>query len=557
MSSLENSLDTIPTSCTFCGIGLLPDPKSTRSARVTELLQQNGPPSYTARPALLATVQAGKATLLNFDEEIKKAREVLENLLLERERVALDVADAETLLHPIRLLSDDLLREIFSWCVYDWDDIVKCRYLPNESLDPRRPPWTLTRISRRWREIAVSFPRLWSTMILDFSEYIRLEIPGMTCLFRLGLYLQRSRDTDLSVSIHSNSQFISDQPSLTLLETSMSRWKHLRLHILPNALKLFSGNTFLRLHTLKMRVNSRATSLERAITVDVFRTAPHLLDFESMHDAEPCRILRLPWSKITTYASQDATSEHSWNALEKLTSAKVLSLCCSESANFPDKPVVMPSILKIAVKESRGSLTGTIARVFQCLHVPSLNHLNLFFTAEHADIHFPNLGASATSLTHLRLSRNLLPDTENIARFIDFLKTTIHVESLCLHMAELPDNLLIALTRTKLNAILPALRILTFSSRLLTFSTEPFLQMFESRYNDARRGPGLMANDGNGRGGDAINPPSQGSSSMRPQHASLKELRIKRRDALSFNSVEDKTRWDRICKGLNVIHKWI
>lgn len=80
---------------------------------------------------------------------------------------------------------------------------------------------------------------------------------------------------------------------------------------------------------------------------------------------------------MTTDASDDATSEHSWDTFGKLPSDKALSLYYGRSANFPDEHVVMPSVLKITAQETCESLTGITARVFQCLQAPSLTHLDL------------------------------------------------------------------------------------------------------------------------------------------------------------------------------------
>ncbi|PBK94219.1 hypothetical protein ARMGADRAFT_899375, partial [Armillaria gallica] len=129
-------------------------------------LRQNGPPLDAEKPALLAAITDGPARLADLEKMIAEAQQALEGLLCERELVKAQLADAKTLLHPIRSLSDEIFQEIFSWCVYKWGDI---RTLPRarsaDSLDPQRPPWTLTRVSRRWREIALSSPRLWSTVI--------------------------------------------------------------------------------------------------------------------------------------------------------------------------------------------------------------------------------------------------------------------------------------------------------------------------------------------------------------------------------------------------------
>ncbi|KAK0231976.1 hypothetical protein EDD85DRAFT_97168 [Armillaria nabsnona] len=531
------SSDTV---CLSCGIGSLPDPQNFRSSRVNTLLQQNGSPETDERATFESIVKKGEDVLTDLDMRIDEARQLLESLLIERRRVATHIDDAKIILHPVRALSDDILHDIFSWCVYDWDDIVSRRCHPRESLDPRFPPWTIACVSRKWRDITLSSPLLWSTLILDFPKYAKAMVTERMCLFRLGIYLQRSRDCDLSVSIHSRYPSILDHPPFTLLVVSASRWKHLRVNMGPISLQDFSGTVFLRLNTLYVRFNDKTISSQRRISVDTFQTAPRLQYFSSTGDAALYHILHLPWSKLTTYACADAASERSWDVLKKLKATKTLVLHCQGSADFPDSPVVMVSVLRVTVEEKQNSLTGSISRVFQCLQVPSLNHLKLIFPSRRV-IQFPDLGASSASLTSIHLSCSFVYNPENTVRFIRFLETAIHVESLCLHISELPINLLTGLTRiSDHDLVLPALRILTLSPHVPRFEPKLFFWMLESRYKD-RKG-----------GGDIGNSPGQGSGVQREL---LHELRFKSFSTLPFNTVDDHMRWDVICKELKVIYE--
>ncbi|SJL11557.1 uncharacterized protein ARMOST_14962 [Armillaria ostoyae] len=529
------------TMCLSCGIGSLPDPQNFRSPRVSTLLHQNGYPETDERAAFESIVKNGEDVLVDLDMRIDEARQLLESLLIERRRATTHIDDAKTILHPVRALSDDILHEIFSWCVYDWDDIVSRRCYPHESLNTCHPPWTLACISRKWRDITLSSPLLWSTLILDFPKYAKAMVTERMCLFRLGIYLQRSKDCDLSVSIHSRYPSILDHPPFTLLAVSASRWKHLRVNMGPISLQDFSGSVFLRLNTLYVRFNGKPTSSQRRISVDTFQTAPHLQYFSSTGDVALYHTLHLPWSKLTTYACDDTASERSWDVLRKLKATTTLILRCQGSADFPDSPVVMVSVLRVTVEEKQNSLTGSISRVFQCLQVPSLKHLNLIFPSRRI-IQFPDLGASSASLTSIQLSCNFLYNPENTACFIRFLETAIHVESLCLHMSELPINLLIGLTRmSDHDLILPALRILTLSPHVPRFEPKLFFWMLESRYEDR--------NDG---GSDISNSPGRDLSVQREL---LQELRFKSFSALPFNSLDDHMHWDRICKELKVIYE--
>ncbi|KAK0184393.1 hypothetical protein F5146DRAFT_1228781, partial [Armillaria mellea] len=113
----------MPDSCGFCGIESVPDQHAVRSARVAELLRQNGPPLDAEKPALLAAITDGPARLSDIEKRIAEAQQAFGVLLREKELVEVQLADTKTLLHPLRSLSDDILRQIFSWCVCYWSDI--------------------------------------------------------------------------------------------------------------------------------------------------------------------------------------------------------------------------------------------------------------------------------------------------------------------------------------------------------------------------------------------------------------------------------------------------
>ncbi|KAF9029377.1 hypothetical protein BDZ89DRAFT_906349, partial [Hymenopellis radicata] len=92
------------------------------------------------------------------------ARKMLDNLVRARSQAESHLADAKSVIHPMRSLPYDVVSEIFSQCVPTWtmDDVS------TQSLDPRLAPWTLTRVCFRWRHIALLLPNLWTYIGLDF-----------------------------------------------------------------------------------------------------------------------------------------------------------------------------------------------------------------------------------------------------------------------------------------------------------------------------------------------------------------------------------------------------
>ncbi|KAF9012179.1 hypothetical protein BDZ89DRAFT_963660, partial [Hymenopellis radicata] len=151
--------------CTNCALSLLQPTEApkTRTDRVEELLRQNHPPLDVELSAFREVVETTPAALEALDLKIAQARELLENLLSARQHAQSHFEDAKSLLHPMRSIPNELLAEIFGHCILkEYDDEAP------DSLDPQAAPWLLTRVSRRWRELAIKLPQLWTYLSLDF-----------------------------------------------------------------------------------------------------------------------------------------------------------------------------------------------------------------------------------------------------------------------------------------------------------------------------------------------------------------------------------------------------
>ncbi|KAK0482007.1 hypothetical protein EDD18DRAFT_1434060 [Armillaria luteobubalina] len=534
--------------CSFCHIVATPEPHDLRSTRVAELLSQNGPPLEAEMPSLLAAVRDAPASLSAIDEKIQETRKVLETLLRERERMSLYVSDATTLLQPIRALSNEIFYEIFSWCVSDWLDITTEPQGPEDSLDPRRPPWTFTCVSRRWRDVALSLPRLWSTVVFDTYRYKEFRVSHRTCLYRLGLQLERSRNSDLSVSLHSGfSRPISEHPAFVLLELSTCRWKRLYMNLPPSTVAAFSGNVFSRLRELVVRIKDTTPSSERPIVVDTFRSAFHLRSFQSRGNAYPCAVFRLPWSNLTAYTCDDSSDKHSWTAMKKLKSAKHLSLYCASSKAAPSSPLTFPTVQDLVVEETRSSHSGTIAHTFRLLVLPSLSYLTLNFPDDRI-VHFPKIATSSAHLKTLDLACNFIHDPRNIRHFLDFLRVVDRVENLYLRTTTLPDVLLVGLTK-KFDQVLllPTLRNLTFSPKFPSVNTKLFFDMLESRCKGTSE---TIKEEGTG----PISSTSESDKENPPRRMFLENVRFASCSTVPFEAAEDVKRWKDICDGLKMVY---
>ncbi|KAJ7592820.1 hypothetical protein C8J56DRAFT_885906 [Mycena floridula] len=94
------------------------------------------------------------------NDEISRLTTAIDKLVLEREKLQSNVAVYKAILAPIRLLPEDMLREIF----------VNC--LPSNkpaAIAITDAPLLLGRICHSWRELALSTPELWASIHVQFS----------------------------------------------------------------------------------------------------------------------------------------------------------------------------------------------------------------------------------------------------------------------------------------------------------------------------------------------------------------------------------------------------
>ncbi|KAF9027713.1 hypothetical protein BDZ89DRAFT_951957, partial [Hymenopellis radicata] len=155
----------LPEPCSTCGLFSLRGPsapwEAPHSPRVLELLSVNTAPYDSEVGDLRRMEMQCSASVGCLQTQIGKAEETLSTLRAMHDAASEKLGDLKNILHPIRYLPRDILAEIFVLCTpvpdgrdtYVWD--------PFDTLNPRNHPWNLSHVSRRWRDVTLSLPRLW------------------------------------------------------------------------------------------------------------------------------------------------------------------------------------------------------------------------------------------------------------------------------------------------------------------------------------------------------------------------------------------------------------
>ncbi|KIY65404.1 hypothetical protein CYLTODRAFT_65539 [Cylindrobasidium torrendii FP15055 ss-10] len=202
-------MDSYPTYEEFPATG--PEP-----GRVSGLLLTNEPPSATERDQLLSITRTAPRILDDLDHKIAY-------LQTQRDQIASYHRNARTILHPIRLVPDDVLYRIFAF-IRD----ASLRLDPRPyTANPSEGLWPASQVCQQWRTLIIQTPRFWSFIRVNLDPHSQRHTSRIS--FLLSLVLGRARGQDLEVELEGTEDFIdSSMESVfyTLLSTA-SQWTSL------------------------------------------------------------------------------------------------------------------------------------------------------------------------------------------------------------------------------------------------------------------------------------------------------------------------------------------
>ncbi|KAJ7253465.1 hypothetical protein C8J57DRAFT_1348141 [Mycena rebaudengoi] len=158
------------------------------------------------------------------------------------------------MMSPIGRLPYDILGELFSWSLPHLSQEQFC------STDMSLSPWILTRICRRWREISLSLPALWSHICIGGDRPIKLAV----------LAAQLDRSSPCRLTIRFPSEFHNIEAFRMLTEHS-ERWYAITLPVMDRWMVPLLDNVAGRMPLLFSLTYHYATE-----DCTVFETAPRL-----------------------------------------------------------------------------------------------------------------------------------------------------------------------------------------------------------------------------------------------------------------------------------------
>ncbi len=341
---------------------LLPDySHAPPDARIIELLRTNAPPTAFERKGLEDTLSETPNCIAELDSLIHATTSLLEYLTKDCSQAIANQADAKNILSPSRRPPPEMLTEIFILC---WSFYGRT----GPPLNPHAVPWKLTHVCRKWREVAITTPKIWSSIRLDFWHDKFLRGSHMhKAAFMLGVNLDRARSHDLDVIIHLQDD-ISTHPACAVLFPSVRYWKSSKVYgatCNPRFLSPCRG-FFDRLETADVRrLHNWGPE-----AIDIFAMAPRLRSFTKSMKAP----FLLP-ANVVKFIDDLPFDADTRATLHSLVNIENLSISCSSySSELPR--IHLPKLSQLELTMDLRSL-GAAFVTYNHFEFPFLTHLRM------------------------------------------------------------------------------------------------------------------------------------------------------------------------------------
>lgn len=251
---------------------------------VPNLIYTNLIPSPSETHLINNVLSQLQPDLLQIDRDVNRIQSWLDQLLRTREELREFGRVHKALLSSIRQFPHELLSHTFLLSVPDMNQ--------TSAQELKRAVMLPAQVCKRWRDVALSTPRLWSRIHMDLRKR-RLEEEAAFA----QRWLARSGGCPLSISLSQFMTFDMTIPvaSFDAFVAQSDRWEHLNLTVSYPLLHVFRSakSRFSRLQTLSIESNTLGEGI-----LDAFEIAPHLHSLTIGHNIFPS-MLRVPWSQLT------------------------------------------------------------------------------------------------------------------------------------------------------------------------------------------------------------------------------------------------------------------
>ena len=294
----------------------------TLQSPVPHLLVSNCNPSPTEIQQIhkaILEAELGRA-LLHFEAVMRRTKESIKT----RRRSLQEFIDAhQAILAPWKRLPPELLALVFLFS-----------QVPGlETLAPIRRLPTVSQVCRRWREVALSSPALWTEIVLD----CRKDTSRATWSRYIDCMLQRSRECPLKVYIALTQNRHISHPSVESLISHSHRWSVAKICCTSSTIHAIQRlhRKLPSLHSLELIADN--TEVFSNKTINAFEVAPALRQVCIRGEWFPTTF-SIPWPQLTFYQDDQRSKSTKKAPLSSLTALKELHITWTRSRMHENDP---------------------------------------------------------------------------------------------------------------------------------------------------------------------------------------------------------------------------
>ncbi|KIM85837.1 hypothetical protein PILCRDRAFT_817078 [Piloderma croceum F 1598] len=406
-----------------------------------------------------------EADLSRLDGEMSQLQMAMDHLVTERQKLEMSLDEYRSLVAPIRRMPPEMLCEMFMHCLVDGSN----------SFDVTRAPLHLTFVCSKWRRVAISTPRLWSYISLDYAP---------STMELLQTWLLRSGSSPLTLVFESeeddDEEVIAGSSYFDTIIPHSHRWRDVTF-ALVDAL-------FMLLEHRVAEIKDHLPVLER-LDLDcldivdqpmtIFENAPMLHTVTLMDYSQ----YLLPWHQLKNYHARAFSTTECLQLLQQCTN---LTHCTFERL-YSDLGILNTSIVVHSKLQSMRLVDSDISELLDNIVLPALQVLAIRDSPNM--IQPPRVSSfldrSSCNLQHLTL-RTYWTGPELIV-FLQGLPSLVEVVIEEVTLEVVAEQVLRGMTydasRSSLagsHVLLPKLKRLSFLARL-DFDHKVILDMVQSR----------------------------------------------------------------------------
>ncbi|KAF8956458.1 hypothetical protein BDZ97DRAFT_2062919 [Flammula alnicola] len=227
--------------------------------------------------------------LAELDVQISKVKKALAKMQRERRNLKSKINYSHD--RFIHQLPPEISSEIFHLCIPEHIIDIDLQYEPRENAISA--PLILSSVCQKWRQIAQTTPKLWTSVPLRLSPKNHSSLPQLA-----KEWIGRSGQLLLSIRLFVHPGFLTHtafRPLIAIINQHSTRWRHLNYEGPSSLLSDLVGNSrgASQLQTLKLRPS--ASRSEGRFKLTNFKPAPAMLEISQLR----LKSVVIEWNNVT------------------------------------------------------------------------------------------------------------------------------------------------------------------------------------------------------------------------------------------------------------------